>query len=175
MYRHFNTHVFLAICRGESFSCHGGSYGNICVAKKSLCDGIRDCEDGIDEPDTCFQSIFSSLSNFFQDFKKFYGDITGSLNPKSTYGPIFGGIIGIIILFFSLLTLVAVTMTLCVCNKHCPIYKWRQRRGQPPVGVMIAAEVPGSEATVHLNHEPQDDSALIIGTVEHGIDCTYIE
>ena len=164
---------FSVICRGESFSCRGGPYVNICVAKRSYCDGIRDCEDGKDEPDSCFQSTLSSLNNFLQDFKNFYGDITGSLNPKSTYGPIFGGIIGIIVLFFSLLILVAVTMTLCVCNKHCPIYKWRQRRGQPPVGVMIAAEVPGSEATVHLNHEPQDDSALIIGTVEH--DCTYIE
>ena len=82
-----------------------------CVAKRSYCDGIRDCEDGIDEPDSCIQSTLSSLSNFLQEFKRIYGDITGSLNPKSTYGPIFGGIIGIIVLFFSLLTLVAVTMT----------------------------------------------------------------
>ena len=135
------------------------------MAKRSYCDGIRDCEDGIDEPDSCLQSTLFSLTNFLHEFKKVYGDITGALNPKSTYGPIFGGIIGIIVLFFSLLTLVAVTMTLCVCNKHCPIYKWRQRRGQPPVGVMIATEVPGSEATIHLNHDPQEDSALIIGIV----------
>jgi hypothetical protein len=133
------------------------------VAKKSYCDGIRDCEDGSDEPDSCLQSTLFSLTSFLQNFKKFYSDITGALNPKSTYGPIFGGIVGIIVLFFSLLTLVAVTMTLCVCNKHCPIYKWRQRRGQPPVGVMITTEVPRSEASVHLNHEPQEDSAFNIG------------
>ena len=153
------------ICRGQSFSCRGSNSSILCVSKKSYCDGIKDCEDGNDEPDACFLSTLSSLNKFLQDFKKFYGNVYDSIDPKNTYGPIFGGTIGIIVLFFSTLILIAVVMTLCVCNKHCPIYKWRQRRGQPPVGVMItAAEVPNPEATLHLNGEPQQDSVLNIGT-----------
>ena len=137
-----------------------GNRSQICVSKHSYCDGIRDCADGSDEPDACLSSTLSSLGKFFNDFKKFYASIYDIANPKNTYGPIFGGIVGIIVLFFTILILVAVVMTLCVCNKHCPIYKWRQRRGQPPVGVMIAADVPNSEATLHLNREPEEDGVL---------------
>ena len=113
------------------------------------------------------------MNNFLQEFKSFYAHVYDAVDPKNTYGPIFGGIVGIIVLFFSILILVAVVMTLCVCNKHCPIYKWRQRRGQPPVGVMIAAEVPNSEATVHLSHESQEDSVISIGMVSANNNVTY--
>ena len=140
---------FAVICRGESFSCMG-STSQICVSKHSYCDGIRDCTDGSDEPDACLLSTLSSLNKFFSDFKKVFSSVYDIANPKNTYGPIFGGIVGIIVLFFTILILVAVVMTLCVCNKHCPIYKWRQRRGQPPVGVMIAAD----------NREPEEGSVL---------------
>ena len=66
-----------------------------------------------------------------------------TVNPAGQYRVIFGGIIGIIILFFSIIITIAVVIGLCVFNKNCPIYKWQQRRGQPPIGVIdIVADVP---------------------------------
>ena len=79
---------------------------------------------------------------------------------------IFGGIIGIILLFFSIIITIAVVITLCVCNKNCPIYKWRQRRGQPPLGVIVA-EVPNDHETSLLLDEVEEESA---GTQE----CTAL-
>ena len=117
------------------------------MAKQSYCDGIKDCEDGSDEPDTC---IVTKALNAI-DFKRFY-DIS---DPKNTLGPVFGGITGVMLLFFTILILVVVVITVCICNKHCPIYKWRKRREQPPVGVIIA---PGE----HLIKE-QEESAYNIG------------
>ena len=86
------------------------------------------------------------------DFQKLYS----IADPKNTFGPVFGGITGIMLLFFTILTLVAVVITLCICNKRCPVYKWRQRRGQPPIG-MIIANVPDDTA---LTLDKEDDDSI---------------
>ena len=146
--------IFAVVCRGESFSC--GKRSKLCVAKRFYCDGVKDCEDGSDEPDTCPLNALSMMNKLILYFKDFYG----LADPKNTFGPVFGGITGIMLLFFTILILVALVIVLCVCNKHCPVYKWRQRRGQPPLGVIIA-DVP-NEATLNLNEE-EEDSAYNIG------------
>ena len=64
--------------------------------------------------------------------------LLSDLNPANGYGAIFGGIFGIIILFFMILISIAVVVSICIWNKSCPIYKWRHRQRQPPVGVIVA-------------------------------------
>ena len=120
--------MLLAICRGNSFHCAGDKQ---CRPRTSYCDGIDDCDDGSDEPETC---PLSALDELLASSKKLLKD----LNPANGYGVIFGGIFGIIILFFTIIIGIAVTIAICIWSKSCPIYKWRHRQGQPPVGVIVA-------------------------------------
>ena len=143
------------------------------MSKKFYCDGLKDCEDGRDEPESCAINAVNTLSEFVLDFKKLYAIV----DPQNTYGPVFGGISGIMLLFFTILIVIVLVIAVCVCNKNCPVYKWRQRRGQPPVGVIVA-DVP-NEATLNLTCDKDEDCSAydIIGivTCKHTThDCNYV-
>ena len=85
-----------------------------------------------------------------------------SLNPSNSYGLIFGGIIGIILLFFIIIVTITAVVMMCVCNKHCPIYKWRHRQRQPPIGVIFTNEegTAQNEPALHLNELEEETTGI---------------
>ena len=96
----------------------------------AYCNGIDDCGDSSDEPHPC-QPIGSTLGFNPKDILK------AIPNLNTVYGVIYGSIAGIIVLIFTIITTLAAVITTCACKKSCPLYKWRQRRQQPPVGVIV--------------------------------------
>ena len=60
------------------------------------------------------------------------------INVKNIYGSLFGYTAGIIILIFGIITAIVATVVVCACKRSCPLYKWRKRREEPPVGVIVA-------------------------------------
>ena len=115
---YYNTEI----CRGESFHCDNEQ----CIARSLHCNGIDECEDGSDEPPSCPKTTFD------------LPDINALLNVKNIYGSLFGYAAGIIILIFGIITAIVATVVVCACKRSCPLYKWRKRREEPPVGVIVA-------------------------------------
>ena len=63
---------------------------------------------------------------------------------------------------------------MCACKKGCPLYKWRQRRREPPVGVIVAE--PNElyrDDTVNLLNETEDTgiifTLLLYGTINFSV------
>ena len=63
---------------------------------------------------------------------------------------------------------------MCACKKSCPLYKWRQRRREPPVGVIVAE--PNElyrDDTVNLLNETEDTgiifTLLLYGTINFSV------
>ena len=50
----------------------------------------------------------------------------------------FGFSSGMIILIFGIISAIVATIIVCAYNRSCPLYKWRKRKEQPPVGVIVA-------------------------------------
>ena len=135
---------FIEICRGESFHCDNKQ----CIARSLYCNGIDECEDGSDEPPSCPGN--SNLPDI--------SDILKNFNVGNIYGSLFGYAAGVIILIFGIITAIGATIIVCACKKSCPLYKWRKRRQEPPVGVIVAepnqlyqgeaAHLPGDNGTV---------------------------
>ena len=43
-----------------------------------------------------------------------------------------------IVLTLGIITAIVATVVVCACKRSCPLYKWRKRREEPPVGVIVA-------------------------------------
>ena len=54
------------------------------------------------------------------------------------YGTVFGYTAGMFILIVGIIITIIATIIVCACKKSCPLYKWRKRREEPPVGVIVA-------------------------------------
>lgn len=132
----------LDICRGESFHCKNRR----CIERSLHCNGINECGDGSDEPRTCSGSIID------------YNEIlkNANINLGNIYGELFGYAAGIIILIFGIITAIVATIVVCACKKSCPLYKWRKRRQEPPVGVIVAEPNQFYQEEANLN-EPGDN------------------
>ena len=131
---------FVEICRGDSFHCKNKQ----CIARSLHCNGIEECGDGSDEPWSCPGSINVN-------------DILKNANIGNIYGSLFGYAAGVIILIFGIITTIGATVTICACKKSCPLYKWRKRREEPPVGVILAEP----------NDLYQDDTANLLSNEEN--------
>ena len=116
----------IEFCRGASFHCENKR----CIERSQHCNGISECKDGSDEPPSC-PGIIS-----FPDFNDIFNN--PDFNTENVYGASFGYIAGIIILIFGIITAIGATIIVCACKKSCPLYKWRKRRQEPPVGVIVA-------------------------------------
>ena len=126
----------VVVCRGDSFHCDNKR----CISMQSYCNGINECGDGSDEPDSCpktgYPDLIPSDINNIVSADVIPSSVTKTV--KSFYGILFGSVAGIILLLIGILLLVVVVVVVCVCNKNCPVYKWRNRRHYPPVGVIVA-------------------------------------
>ena len=100
-----------------------------CIARSLHCNGIIECRDGSDEPPSCPKTTVD-LPNV--------NDILKNLNIRNIYGSLFGYAAGVIILIFGIVTAIIATVIVCACKRSCPLYKWRKRREEPPVGVIVA-------------------------------------
>ena len=127
---------------GDSFHCENKR----CIPRLQYCNGINECKDGSDEPSSC--SGILNFNDIFKNTDNTFGNI---------YGSLFGYIAGIIVLIFGLITAITGTIIVCACKKSCPLYKWRQRRRVPPVGVIIAEP----------NELYQDDTANLLNETEN--------
>ena len=138
----------LEICRGESFHCDNRR----CIALELHCNGIDECGDGSDEPLTCPGTIN-------------YNDILKNASFKNIYGSLFGYAAGVIVLIFGIVTAIGATIIVCGCKRSCPLYKWRKRREEPPVGVIVAEPnqlYQDDHEAANLLSEPGNNSNNII-------------
>ena len=77
------------------------------------------------------------------------------INVKNIYGTLFGYATGMIILIFGIISAVVATVVVCACKRSCPLYKWRKRREEPPIGVIVAEpnqlyeDEPGDNAFIY--------------------------
>ena len=138
---------FIEICRGESFHCDNKR----CIERSLHCNGIDECGDGSDEPPSCPGTI--SLPDI--------NDILKNTNLGNIYGSLFGYAAGIIILIFGIITAIGAVIIVCACKKSCPLYKWRKRRQEPPVGVIVAEpdQFYQDDAANLLNNSGDSDAA----------------
>ena len=65
-------------------------------------------------------------------------DILKEINVGKIYGSLFGFAAGMIILIFGIINAIITTVVVCACKRSCPLYKWRKRREEPSVGVILA-------------------------------------
>ena len=105
------------ICRGESFHCDNQR----CINRSLHCNGIDECGDDSDELWTC-----PGIINYNNTF-----------NTGSIYGLLFGYVAGTIILIFGIIAAIGATIIVCGSKRSCPLYKWRKRQQEPPIGVIV--------------------------------------
>jgi hypothetical protein len=117
--------LYTEVCRGESFRCDN----NWCIPRSLYCNGIDECGDGSDEPSSC-----PKTTGYLPDVN----NLLKNLNIRNIYGSLFGYAAGIIILLFGIVTAIGAVVVVCACKRSCPLYKWRKRREEPPVGVIVA-------------------------------------
>lgn len=118
-----------------NFLCKNGT----CILHDLVCDGKNDCGDNSDE---------ASCSTHPQ---------SNNLSAK-LFGGLFGGIAGFLLLVAAI---ISITVTVCVRNKKCPLYK----RREPPV-VLVDGIEPNEENiedNVSLLHTDRSDVCLTKG------------
>ena len=67
-------------------------------------------------------------------------DLLKDINVNNIYGSLFGYAAGMIILIFGIISAIVAIVIVCACKRSCPLYKWRKRREELPVGVIVAEQ-----------------------------------
>ena len=137
---------YVVACKDNAFLCKNRK----CISYFLVCNKINNCGDDSDE---------SSCPTLETGLR---------LPPVSlvtnTVGKFIGGIIGgvagfIVLLIVIIIITIIIIIVICVCNKRCPLYKWRQRE-QPPVvvidGAQLAPEENAHESLSVMNNDQVD-------------------
>lgn len=110
-------------CKGSSFLCKNGR----CISFMFTCNNVNNCGDNSDE-NSC-----PTVPDIIDNSSTFIG---------KSIGGFIGGVAGILFLIITLIVVtLVITLGICVCNKNCPIYKWRHKqRPRVNVGVITIGE-----------------------------------